>query len=351
MHVNAPPFTPEAPWLAPLAGYSDLPFRLLCREQGAACACTEMISAKGLVYESPGTWPLLRTCDADAPLVVQLFGAEQEFMLEALRRLLDKGYAWFDINAGCSVPKVAKTGAGAGLLRTLESRDRLCAMLHAMTRLTSPLGRGRVGVKLRLGWDKGQDVSVELGRRLQEAGAGWLTLHPRFARQGFSGAADWSALARLVRAVDIPVLASGDLLGAADGRACLRETGCHGLMFARGAMNDPRIFRRFLEGGGEAGERHFSLAALIRRHVALIQEHGLPRQGLLKMRTFVPRYLRGVPGAAALRKRLTLCTDWGQLEDLLHELEALEQGSGDAATTIHDRHGGYTAGQCEVGDS
>ncbi len=331
MHDTVPSFSSETPWLAPLAGYSDLPFRLLCREQGAACACTEMISAKGLVYESPGTWPLLRTCDADAPLVVQLFGAEREFMLEALRRLLDKGYAWFDINAGCSVPKVVKTGAGAGHLRSPETRDGLCAMLEAMAELTTRLGTGRVGVKLRLGWDKGHDVSLELGRRLQEAGAGWLTLHPRFARQGFSGAADWSALARLVRGVDIPVLASGDLLTAGDGRTCLRQTGCHGLMFARGAMNDPRIFRRFLEGGERCSERRLSLAALIRRHVVLIQEHGLPRQGLLKMRTFVPRYLRGVPGAAALRRRLILCTDWRQLEDLLFDLEALEHGGTDGA--------------------
>ena len=323
MDSAALPFSPDKPWLAPLAGYSDLPFRLLCREQGAACACTEMVSAKGLVYGSPGTWPLLDTCMEDAPLVVQMFGSEIEFMVEALQRLLDRGLVWFDINAGCSVPKVTKTGAGAAHLRTPEARDNLCRIVEAMSRLTLPLGEGRLGVKFRLGWDNGEDISQDLGRRLRDAGAGWLTLHPRHARQGFSGSADWSALAEFKREMRVPVLASGDLLTASAGRECLEKSGCDGLMFARGAMNNPAIFRHFLHGGKE-GASPSETASLIRRHGALVREYGHHHQGLMKMRTFAPRYLRGVPGASALRRRLTLCSLWEELEDLLREIEDME---------------------------
>ncbi len=319
------PFGPEAPWLAPLAGYSDLPFRLLCREQGAACACTEMVSAKGLVYKSPGTEPLLDTCPEDAPLVVQLFGCEPFFMQEALRRLLDRGFTWFDINAGCSVPKVVRTGAGAALLRTPEERETLCTLVRGLTDLA---GSGRVGVKFRLGWAGGDDVVETLGRELQDSGAGWVTLHPRRARQGFGGQADWSAIGRLKGAVRIPVLASGDLFSAEAGHECLRHSGADGLMFARGALGDPRIFRRYLQlAGGAAPEAPETaegpaVAALLRRHAELAREYGREFSALMKMRSFAPRYLRGMPGAAALRKRLTLCTEWTELEALLEELEA-----------------------------
>lgn len=323
------PFFRDTPWLAPLAGYSDLPFRLLCREQGAACACTEMVSAKGLIYKSPGTEPLLDTCPEDTPLVVQLFGNESRFMSPATEQLVARGHGWFDINAGCAVPKVVKTGAGASLLRDPESREILCGLVREMTRIAGP---GRVGVKYRLGWAGTDDVAVELGLRLQDAGAGWLTLHPRRARQGFGGRADWSALARLKQGVEIPVLASGDLLRARDGISCLEQSAADGVMFARGALHDPRIFSRFLallgrtdtarEGAGNESDGA-TVAALVRRHAELAREHGRGQTALLKMRTFVPRYLRGVPGAAALRKRLTLCHDWNELEVLLRELETL----------------------------
>ncbi len=314
----------KAPWLAPLAGFSDLPFRLLCREQGAAVACTEMVSAKGLIYKSPGTEPLLDTCEADSPLVVQLFGEEGRFVLAAAQQLAERGYRWFDINAGCSVSKVVKTGAGAALLRSKEDRQRLCGFVRGMASIA---GRGQVGVKYRLGWSGDDDISCELGQALQDAGAGWLCLHPRRAKQMFGGTADWDALARLKQAVTIPVLASGDLLQAADGIRCLQHSGVDGVMYARGALADPRIFARHLHltGVAEAApqENGAAVAALLRRHAELAREYGRGWSALLKMRTFAPRYLRGVPGAAALRKRLTLCHDWQELDGMLQELESL----------------------------
>jgi tRNA-dihydrouridine synthase B len=314
---TAPPFAPDRPWLAPLAGYSDLPFRLLCREQGAACAVTEMVSAKGMVYHSPGTDALLDTCNADAPLVVQLFGAEASFLGKAMDALLERGFAWFDLNAGCSVPKVVKTGAGAALLRENEDVDRLCALARTMAERAGP---GRVGVKLRLGWRADRPTYLEAARRLEQAGVGWLALHPRCGAQGFTGVADWDALVALRRAVSVPVLASGDLFTAEDAAVCLERTGVHGVMFARGALRDPTVFARLralLAGEPEPARTPQALIGCIRRHAELSRRHGNPHVALLKMRTFVPRYVKHLSGARALRKQLASCTTWETLDELL----------------------------------
>ena len=152
------PFAPDKPWLAPLAGWSDLPFRLLCRRFGAAVCCTEMISAKGLIYKSPGTAELFATCPEDGPVVVQLFGSEAPFMEAAAGQLRDKGFVWFDCNMGCSVPKVARTGSGAAMCKDI---DNALAVAEALIRAA---GRGRVGFKLRLGWDEpGRSPAAEAG--------------------------------------------------------------------------------------------------------------------------------------------------------------------------------------------
>ena len=199
------PFDREHPWLAPLAGYSDLPFRLLCRQYGAAVCVTEMVSAKGLVYRSPGTGELLQSLPEDQPLVVQLFGAEASFLQRAVEMLRDVGYGWFDLNMGCSVAKVLKQGAGAAMLGDVPNALEVArAMLQAA-------GPGRVGFKIRLGLDSQRHVWRDLSLRLQDLGAGWITLHPRTARQGFGGEAAHEVLAELKQALDIPLIASGDL--------------------------------------------------------------------------------------------------------------------------------------------
>jgi len=317
------PLGADAPWLAPLAGYSDLPFRLLCRAYGAACAVSEMVSAKGLMYKSSGTKALLQTSPADAPLVVQLYGAEPEIVGRAMDELLARGFGWFDLNAGCPVPKVAKAGCGAAMLRDAQSRANLRAVVQTMVERAGP---GRVGVKLRRGWTRGDDVYLELGPELEDLGAAWLTLHPRWARQGFAGEADWACIGRLVAAVRIPVLASGDLHTAADGLRCQKETGAAGLMFARGALADPAIFLRYcaLRRGESSCEDptvlKLDLLRLIRRHIAFSRTASVSDHlALLKMRSFIPRYLRSVPGARALRKNITSCTEWDQLDALLNE--------------------------------
>ncbi len=341
-HTNRkPPIGRGNPWLAPLAGFSDLPFRLLCREQGAAVACTEMVSAKGLVYgvKSPrageNTEALLSTTPEDMPLVVQLFGAEPEFLAEAAGILRDRGFAFFDLNMGCSVPKVQKTGSGAALMRDPESAVRAAA---ALVRAAGPCP---VGVKMRLGPDARQENYLDIARALEDAGAAWLTLHPRYARQGFSGAARHEASARLVETVKIPVLLSGDLLDAEGALARLEETGAAGVMFARGAMSDPRIFSRYTalsrnEAPGPAGTAE--LRALILRHLELIRLHSPPRVGrrglpadLLKMRTVIPRYVRLFPGVRELRKKLCAVTETSEPAALLDDFFQAAAARADAA--------------------
>lgn len=311
--VSALPFHAAAPWLAPLAGWSDLPFRLLCREHGAAVCCTEMISAKGLIYGSPGTEDLLATHPEDTPLVVQLFGSDPRFMGEAAQRLCQRGFVWFDCNMGCSVPKVTRTGAGAALNKDLDLALRVAEALIAA------VGKGRVGFKLRLGWD-GVEAWRILAPALEALGAGWLTLHPRTARQGFTGLARWDFLTELVALVRLPVIASGDLFCAADGVACLSQTGVATVMYARGALRDPAIFQDHatcLGGGTPAQPDAATLRARILRHAELARAYSHEKQALLKMRTIVPRYVRSLPGARALRQELIACRSWDGFYALL----------------------------------
>ncbi len=321
------PITPDAPWLAPLAGFSDLPFRLLCRELGAAVAVTEMVSAKGLFYDARNTKRLLATHPADTPLVVQLFGAEPDFLRRAVETLAGEGYAFFDLNCGCSVRKVVKTGAGAALL---SDPDRLVACARAMVAAAGP---GRVGVKLRLGPKPPDCTALALIAPLAEAGVAWLALHPRHASQGFSGRADRGALAAFVAASPLPVLASGDLMTAADGLACLAQSGAAAVMYARGALADPRVFARHAAsrspGQGQAAPALPAVCDVIRRHAALCREHADDRRALLRMRTVVPRYLRELPGCRALRDRLCHCTSWEALDAIIDAAAALAGVTGE----------------------
>ena len=345
------PIRPDTPWLAPLAGWSDLPFRLLCREQGAAVCCTEMVSAKGLVYGGRNTEELLATTLSggeyvgellvqDAPLVVQIFGADESFMQQAVDILMQRGFRWFDINMGCSVPKVTKTGAGAAMLRDVPNALRVA---EAVLREAGP---GHVGFKLRLGWDSHHEVYHELAAGLAERGAGWITLHPRTAVQGFSGTPRYGALAELAGELPVPILASGDLFTASDGVRILRETGVASVMYARGALRDPSIFsrHRLLWSEGAALEPHAApnykegevipaqracevlddipaetevLEGIIRRHALLARRYS-PQRALLKMRTVVPRYVRSVDGARSLRQALVSCSSWDELERILN---------------------------------
>jgi tRNA-dihydrouridine synthase B len=273
-----------------------------------------MVSAKGLLYHSPGTQELLMTCAEDTPLVVQLFGAEETFLVGAIERLREAGFRHFELNCGWPVRKVSKTGSGAALLK---EPDHLLRLAKAMINATEP---GCMGFKIRLGWHVGQPVFLQVAQALEDLGAGWLTMHPRFGAQGFTGNADWSQLALLKESVGLPVIASGDLFHAEDAVRCIKQTGVDSIMFARGALNDPSIFERFLclRGKGAAAEKSCSQAvSMVRRLCDLYAEHGMDRLGLLKMRTLVPRFLKGLPGARSLRRDIVFCRTWDEVFALL----------------------------------
>lgn len=314
-----PVFTANRPWLAPLAGYSDLPFRLLCREYGATICETEMVSAKGLLHQSPGSDDLLKSTPEDQPLVVQLFGHEPAVMAEALLLLRRHGYRLFDCNMGCPVRKVMRQGAGAALLA--DERDCL-AVARAMLAAASqngdglPLQPAQVGFKLRLPPSGKSGAAAVLGRALEDLGATWITLHARTASMGYAGSADWQEIALLAKAVAIPVIASGDLMSAAAGARCLAETGASAVMYGRGALRNPFIFRQHAaalkaDSPPEPGAQ--DLVALVRRHIGLTRLYCGDSRAFAKIRSILPRYVRNAAGVNRLRLKLCQCADWDEL--------------------------------------
>ena len=272
-----------------------------------------MISAKGLFYSTANTMRLLQTNEQDLPLVVQLYGSDPEIMARAVDTLCSMGFEYFDLNCGCSVKKVVKTGAGAALLKNF---DLLLQMVSAMTERAGP---GKVGVKMRLGWNIDEQVYLDLAAPLADAGAGWITLHPRTAVQQFTGKAAWQALKQLKATSRIPVVASGDLFTADDALECVRQTGVDTVMFARGALMDPAVGMRYqnlLQGLEDLPRNQEFTLHLCMETVSYYRKYASSR-ALLKLRTLLPRIIRGLPGAKDLRKKIILCRQWAELESVL----------------------------------
>ncbi|XPV75334.1 MAG: tRNA dihydrouridine synthase [Desulfovibrio sp.] len=319
--MTMPKIDKYTPWLAPLAGYSDLPFRLLCRQYGCKVACTEMVSVKGLLYAGKTTRRLLATTEDDLPLVVQLFGSEPELFPEVVEQLVEDGYSSFDLNSGCPVKKVLKSGSGSAL--HLEPK-KLQAIAKNMVKAA---GNASVGVKIRLGYYIDDDNFVDIAKSLEDVGVSWITMHPRYAKQMFMGHADWTKLNRLKEAVSIPVIASGDLFTAEDGVRCINETGVDGLMFARGALYDPSIFAQYIKliSGEEAEPPNgHLLAQILRDHIRISREVDDTERSFRKIRSIAPRYAKGLNGVRTLRHHLTQCKKWEELESAATMLEELD---------------------------
>jgi tRNA-dihydrouridine synthase B len=231
--------------MAPMAGYTDLPFRLLVRRMGCELACTEMVSAEGLVRKIPLTWSLLKTVPEDHPLSVQLFGFNPEVMARAAVLSGEAGADIIDINMGCSVKKVSKSGSGAALLKDLHQAEMLIKAVRKATHL--PLT-----IKIRSGWQVGDRTYRTLAQVAEDSGVDALIIHPRYAIQGFSGQADWSVITELKEWVRIPVIGSGDITSPSLALHLKRQTQCDGIMIGRQALRTPWIFKQIKEV--EAGE-------------------------------------------------------------------------------------------------
>jgi tRNA-dihydrouridine synthase B len=262
--------------LAPMAGVSVQAFRRQGRRFGAGLVCSEMVSCAGLHHGNERTLGYLRIASDETPLAVQIFGSEPEVMAEAARMVVDAGADLVDVNFGCPVKKVTKTGAGATLL---ENPERACGIVGAVADAVSV----PVTVKMRRGLENGSRACLELGPRLVEAGAESLTLHPRSARQMYTGEADHSLTAELIPRVDVPVIASGDVTSRARAQAILATTGAAAVMVGRAAQGNPWALREIIEGEAEPPSRDEVVAELILFMRATVRELGEKRAtGFLK---------------------------------------------------------------------
>jgi len=244
--------------LAPLAGITNLPFRLLAKEAGCGLVCSEMVSSHGLVHKSQKTANMLKSVPAEKPLSAQIFGADPDLMAEAAAMVEGMGADILDINFGCAVRKIVKTGSGAALMRTA---DRAEAVLKAVRKAI----RIPLTIKIRTGWDASGEQAFNIAKIAEANGADAIAVHPRTAKQQFSGRADWSIIAALKKTVSIPVIGNGDIFSAQDALKMLDETGCDAVMIGRKAIGNPGIFsqiRALLDGVAESDEdpgRRFDL--------------------------------------------------------------------------------------------
>jgi len=283
-------------FLAPMAGITNLPMRLISREGGASLTFTEMVSVNGLTREGRKSFDLLKTTPADRPIGMQLFGDDADMLAEAARLVEEHGEL-IDINMGCPVKKVVGTGAGSALLREPLKVARIIKSVRSATRL--PLT-----VKIRTGWVCGDDSYLEIGRIAQEEGCDAVTLHPRSRAQMFEGVANWSKIGELKSRLDIPVIGSGDLFTPQDVVRMLEETGCDAVMVARGAMGNPWIFREalsLLSGAKPASTTVSERLAVARRHLELFTDLEGDRVALMEMRKHLSWYSKGLPGGAQFR--------------------------------------------------
>ncbi len=286
--------------MAPMAGVSNLPFRLIARESGAALAFSETVSGKGLVTGGARTWRLLRSSPREAPVAFQLFGSDAQVLGDACRRLADQGAAWIDLNMGCPVPKFIKNCAGSALLRDLP---RATAIVREMRRAFP----GTFSVKMRTGWDAASIVAPEMARIAAAEGAELISVHGRTRAQQYTGLADRGIIREVVRAVPgTPVLANGDIATPPDVFDMLRETGAAGVMIGRGAMGNPWIFEQTLALAAGRPLREPSpqerLATLL-RHAAMMEGCYEDARGYAaNLKKYVAAYSKGMFGCAAFRQ-------------------------------------------------
>jgi nifR3 family TIM-barrel protein len=283
--------------LAPLAGITNLPFRIICRRMGAALAFTEMVSVNGLVRSGTNTLALLKSSPEDHPLGIQLFGDTPRDLAEAARRVEGCGEL-VDINMGCPVRKVVGTGAGSALLREPVKVAAIIRAVRAAT--TLPLS-----VKIRSGWHCGDDSYLQIARIAQSEGCDAITLHPRSRSQMFGGHADWNQLKELKSELSIPVIGSGDLFTPHDCRRMLDETGCDGIMVARGALGTPWIFRQIRELEEQGTFRDVTNAEradMIRLHMELYLQTFGEAIASREMKKHIGWYAKGFTGAADIRR-------------------------------------------------
>ena len=303
--------------LAPMAGVTDLPFRLLCKEQGAGLLCMEMVSAKAIYFNNKNTEELLNIDDREPPVSLQLFGSDPDIISEMAKKIEDRPFSILDINMGCPVPKVAGNGEGSALMKHPK-------LVEEIVSKTAKAIKKPVTVKIRKGFDDAHVNAVEIARIAESAGAAAVAVHGRTREQYYSGKADWDIIRQVKEAVKIPVIGNGDVISPESARQLMETTGCDGIMIGRGAQGNPWIFRQILhwmETGEEEPKPDLEeVKAMILRHARMLVDYKGAYTGIREMRKHVAWYTAGYPNSAKLRARVNEIESLESLEELIQSL-------------------------------
>ena len=311
--------------LAPMAGVSDLPFRLLCHEQGAGMVCSEMISAKAILYHNKNTEELMQIHPDEGPVSLQLFGSDPDIVSEMAKKIEERPFSVLDLNMGCPVPKVVNNGEGSALMKNPLLAGKIIE--KTAKAIQKPLT-----VKIRKGFDDAHVNAVEMAKIAQESGAAAVAVHGRTREQYYSGTADWDIIAQVKQAVKIPVIGNGDVVDAASALRLFEQTGCDGYMIARGAEGNPWIFRQILhyfDTGEHLARPDFSeVTEMLLRHAKMQIDCKGDYTGIREIRKHAAWYTAGYRNSSKLRGRINEVENYEQLEALFREVESYNEKNG-----------------------
>lgn len=301
--------------LAPMAGVTDLPFRVLCKEQGAGLLCMEMVSAKAIYYGSKNTEELMKISPAEMPVSLQLFGSDADIMADMAKKIEEKPFTVLDINMGCPVPKVVNNGEGSALMKNPKLAEEI------ITKMVKAVKKP-VTVKIRKGFDEAHLNAVEMAKIAEASGAAAVAVHGRTREQYYAGKADWDCIRAVKEAVKIPVIGNGDVTDALSAERLLKETGCDGVMVGRAAQGNPFIFREITEyletGVIPPKPTPAEVRATIERHARMQMEEKGEYTGVREMRKHLSWYTVGYPNSAKYRQMIN---SMETMEELLHSLD------------------------------
>lgn len=300
--------------LAPMAGVTDLPFRLLCKEQGAGLICTEMISAKAIYFKNKNTETLMEIDERERPVSLQLFGSDPDLMAEIARRIEPRNFDILDINMGCPVPKVVNNGEGSALMKNPR-------LVHEIVSKVSKAIEKPLTIKIRKGFTEDCVNAVEIAKIAEDAGAAAIAVHGRTREQYYAGNADWDIIRKVKEAVSIPVIGNGDVDSPQKAEALVRETGCDGIMIGRAVQGNPWLFSQILhyQKTGELLPKPEmeEVKEMILRHAKMQLEYKGNYTGMREMRKHVAWYTTGMPHSASVRRMVNEVESYEQLEELV----------------------------------
>ncbi|MGE4213512.1 MAG: tRNA dihydrouridine synthase DusB [Anaerotignaceae bacterium] len=303
-------------FLAPMAGVTDMPFRILCKEMGCGLVYSEMVSAKGMFYQSKNTGKLLEVDQRERPVALQLFGSEPQIMADMAKTLEDAPVDIIDVNMGCPAPKIVRNGEGSALMKTPELVGEI---VHALVSVQ----KKPVTIKFRKGFDDNCVNAVEIAKIAEKNGASAVAVHGRTREQYYSGKADWDIIKEVKAAVEIPVIGNGDIFTPQDAKALIDYTGCDAIMVGRGSQGNPWIFKRivhYLETGELLPEpTSEERAQMALRHAKMLIDYKGEYTGVREMRKHLSDYTKGMKGAAEMRGKINTAISFEQIEAMIKE--------------------------------